>query len=91
MRLCSCAAVYPDRERAVVGHKGCAVCRGRGVVTTEVTAELRAELAAAGWSVDRNGELRHARYGRARVEAALALMESDRKAAKRAAERMATT
>ena len=68
----------------------CAVCHGRGVVATSVTREQWADLIAAGWSVDDRGELRHAEYGRARVEAALALMESDKRAAKRAAERMTT-
>jgi len=81
---------YPDRERSVVGRPGCADCGGRGTAATPVTREQWADLVAAGWSVDRNGVLRHAVYGRARVEAALALMESDKRAAKRAAEKVTT-
>lgn len=90
MRLCHCAAVYPDSERSVRGRPGCADCGGDGEVATPVTREQWADLVAAGWKAE-GDELWHAVYGRARVEAALALMESDRKAAKRAAERTATT
>ncbi len=90
MRLCSCATVYPDRERSIVGRRGCPECGGRGTAATSVTRDQWADLVAAGWSVDGNGVLRHAKYGRARVETALALAEGDERAAKRAAEKVTT-
>lgn len=76
MRLCPCAVVYPDRERSVVGRRGCAECGGDGVLPTRVTEAQRATLAAGGWR-EVGGEWRHGVYGTARVEAALELAASD--------------
>ena len=84
MKLCYCAAVYPDRERSIVARRGCGACGGRGVVPTAITAAQRATLAAGGWRED-GARWRHERYSEARVETALALAEGDEKAAKRAA------
>ena len=76
MRLCLCAVVYPDRERSVVGQRGCVECGGDGVLPTRVTEAQRATLAAGGWR-EVGGEWRHGVYGTARVEAALELAASD--------------
>ena len=76
MRLCPCAVVYPDRERSVVGQRGCAECGGDGVLPTRVTEAQHATLAAGGWR-EVGGEWRHGVYGTARVEAALELAASD--------------
>ena len=89
MKLCGCAVVYPDKERSIVGRERCGACRGRGTVATPITAAQRATLAAGRWRED-GGGWQHPEHGRARVEAALALAEGDERAAKRAAERMAT-
>lgn len=89
MRLCPCAVVYPDRERSIVGRRGCAECGGDGVLPTRVTEAQRATLAAGGWR-EVGGEWRHPMHGTARVEAALALAEGDERAAKRAAEKVTT-
>lgn len=83
MRLCPCAVVYPDRERSVVGRRGCAECGGDGVLPTRVTAAQRATLAAGKWS-EVGGEWRHGVYGTARVEAALELAASDARNFRRA-------
>ena len=90
MRLCHCAAVYPDRERSIVGRKRCGACRGRGTVATVVTDAQRATLAKGKWREVRDGVWSHERYPEARVEAALALAEGDERAAKRAAEKVTT-
>jgi len=97
VRLCHCAAVYPDKERSIVGRQGCGACDGSGVVPTVVTAAQRATLAAGGWREtggrwrETGGRWRHSLHGTARVEAALALAEGDERAARKAAERTATT
>lgn len=83
MRLCPCAVVYPDRERSIVGRRGCAECGGDGVLPTRVTEAQRATLAAGGWREVR-GEWRHGVYGTARVEAALELAASDARNLRRA-------
>ena len=76
MRLCPCAVVYPDRERSVIGRRGCAECGGDGVLPTKVTEAQRADLAAGGWR-EVGGGWRHDIHGTARVEAALELAASD--------------
>ncbi len=76
MRLCPCAVAYPDRERSIVGRRGCAECGGDGVLPTRVTEAQRATLAAGGWR-EVGGEWRHDHHGTARVEAALELAASD--------------
>lgn len=83
MRLCPCAVVYPDRERSVVGRRGCAECGGDGVLPTRVTEAQRATLAAGGWR-EVGGEWRHDHHGTARVEAALELAASDARNLRRA-------
>jgi hypothetical protein len=83
VRLCSCATVYPDRERSIIGRRGCAECGGDGVLPTAVTDEQRASLAAGGWRED-SGRWRHRLYGTARVEAALELAASDARNLRRA-------
>ena len=83
MRLCPCAVVYPDRERSIVGRRGCAECGGCGVLPTKVTEAQRATLAAGGWR-EVGGEWRHGVYGTARVEAALELAASDARNLRRA-------
>ncbi len=83
MRLCPCAVVYPDRERSIVGRRGCAECDGRGVLATEVDEAQRAALAAGGWRED-GARWRHRLYGTARVEAALELAASDARNLRRA-------
>ncbi len=83
MRLCPCAVVYPDRERSVVGRRGCAECGGDGVLPTRVAEAQRATLTAGGWR-EVCGEWRHGVYGTARVEAALELAASDARNLRRA-------
>lgn len=80
MTLCECATVYPDTATRVHGRPECQACGGRGVVATRVTRAQWDAMFAAGWAVDAGGEMRHGRYGRGRVETALALTESDARA-----------
>ena len=84
MRLCPCAVVYPDRERSVVGRRGCAECGGCGMLPTKVTEAQWATLRAAGWSLTDGDTLRHDYHGTARVEAALELAASDARNLRRA-------
>jgi hypothetical protein len=88
---CHCVTLDPEAPKRIHGTRGCKRCGGRGVVATVVTAAQRAALVAAGW-LEEGGRWRHAeRYGTARAETALALMDDDsKKAAKRAAERETT-
>lgn len=77
MRLCHCAVAYPDRERSVIGQRGCVECGGDGVRPTRVTEAQRATLAGGGWREVREGVWSHALYWEASVEAALELAASD--------------